>query len=237
MMADSSVSKPFNQRIILCKVLESLTTPQWHAETVCKGWNASHIAAHLIVRERNPFAALGIVFPAFSGFHTRGVAKVSTYPRAWLINRLYDGPPWWTRVGQIHIGEDWIHTQDIVRGHATDADPNHELEIDSGTHPPALYTGLVRACDRFAPLAFRALAGPFRIHLTDGEGFERTWMVRPGTRSAVLANMTNVAPDVTITGSIGELLLTLTGREHVATVTYTGNPDHITTIRNEISGI
>ena len=232
-----TVSKPFSQRKVLCTLLKELTDAQWEAETVCAGWTAAEIAAHLIVRERSLVAALGIVVPLFAGFHERGVAKTAIYPRAWLINRLADGPPWWARIGQVHLGEDWIHTQDILRGQAATADPTHELDIDSGTHHPELAQALARACDRFAPLSLRKIPGPFRVLLTNGQGYNRTWLVRPGPHFALRANTAKVAPDVTLTGEIGELLLACTGRDRVAHVTYTGDPELITTLRNGLIGI
>lgn len=227
----------FDQRKELCSVLASLTDAQWEAETVCAGWNAKHVAAHLIARERNPLAALGIVVPAFSGFHERGIAKIMPYPNQWVIDRLRSGPPWWTRIAQVHIGEDWIHTQDITRGQANIVDPSNELDSDSGTHHPELVRALSRACDRFAPLVLRGVNGPFRLLITDGMAYQRTWLLRPGHRFALRANKANITPDVTITGAIGELLLTLTGRERVANTVFTGNPELINTTRKGISGI
>lgn len=234
-MPDSS--QPFNQRKVLCTLLSELTDAQWDAETVCTGWDAKQLAAHLIVRERSIVAALGIVIPAFAGFHVRGVAKVSAYPRQWLIDRLHDGPPWWTRVAQVHIAEDWIHTQDILRGQAASADPGNELDIDTGDHHPELAQALARACDRFAPLTLRKIRGPIRIQLTDGHTYNRTWLVRPGPQFALRADWAKVAPDVTITGPVGELLLACSGRERVANVTFTGNPQFISTIRSGLTGI
>lgn len=234
-MLDST--KPFSQRKALCKLLTELTDAQWKAETVCSGWNAEQLAAHLIVRERRPMAALGIVFPSFSHFHTCGIARMSVYPHQWLIDRLAAGPPFWTRIGQIHIGEDWIHTQDILRGGAAVADPDNELDIDSGNHCPELTQALARACDRFAPLTLHKIRGPFRIHLTDADAYNRTWLVRPGPQLALPTDWANVTPDVTITGPIGELLLTFTGREHVANVAFTGKPELISTIRSGLTGI
>lgn len=234
-MPDSS--HPFDQRKVLCELLKGLTDAQWEAETVCTGWDAKQLAAHLIVRERSLVAALGIVIPAFSGFHERGVAKVAAYPRQWLIDRLYAGPPWWTRVAQVHIAEDWIHTQDILRGGAATADPDNELDIDAGDHHPELAHALARACDRFAPLTLRKINGPFRVHLTDADTYTRTWLVRPGPKFALRADWANVAPDVTITGPIGELLLAFSGREHVANVAFTGNPQLISIIRAGLTGI
>ncbi|MBR7502518.1 maleylpyruvate isomerase N-terminal domain-containing protein, partial [Mycobacterium tuberculosis] len=37
------------------------------APTLCEGWTTRDLATHLVIREREPVAALGIALPAFSG--------------------------------------------------------------------------------------------------------------------------------------------------------------------------
>ena len=40
------------------------------APTLCEGWTTADLAAHLVVRERNPLAGPGIVF---GGLHLSGI--------------------------------------------------------------------------------------------------------------------------------------------------------------------
>jgi uncharacterized protein (TIGR03085 family) len=143
-MGTAAVSELVHQqRHALCDMLGSLTDAQWSAETLCTGWDAADVAAHLIVREREPWAAPGIMF----GGPTRALTERRR--RRWkarghqrLINALRSGPPWLLSgpLGDYQAVEDWIHEQDIRRGGA--------------------------ALDRLQP-------EPQLIELTDGARFQR----------------------------------------------------------------
>lgn len=228
---------PFSQRDELVAMLTALTPAQWAAQTLCDGWNAKDLVAHLIVRERNPLAAIGLIFPPFKPIHDRAMDRLATRSPKELLRALRAGPPWWARIGQIDLAEDWIHTQDIIRGHANEADPTNELTPDSGDEHPFLVVALGRACDRFAPFVLRQVPGPFRLMLTDQHLWLRTWLVRPQNQTAIRAANANIAPDVTVTGSIGEVLLYLTGRGPHARVTLTGDPTLIHALDRNLSGI
>lgn len=229
--------RPYRQRKILIDLLSTLSPVQWAAESLCTGWDTKDLVAHLIVRERNPFAAIGLVMPRFKGVHDRAMARMASRPIPELLTTLAAGPPLWAKVGQVHIGEDWIHTQDIIRGQAGSIDPDRELTPDSGNGHPTLVLALTKACDRFAPFVLRNVEGPFRVLLTDGQLWRRTWLVRPHNRLAIPAANASINPDVTVTGEVGEILLFLTGRGHHARVTVSGQPEAIRTLTTNLGGI
>ncbi len=186
----------------LCDLLAGLSDEQWAAETLCAGWDAGDIAAHLIIREREPWTGPGLVLGG--PFRTLS----DTRRRAWkargrdvLVRRLRRGPPWPLSgpLANAQIVEDWIHEQDVRRGGAGLATPTPE---------PALAPLLWTAAKRFATRSL-ALNGDVVVELTDGT---RRHRVRASTLSP-LARSTSAPADVTVTAPVGELLLYVTGRD------------------------
>ena len=47
------------------------------APTLCEGWTAADLAAHLVIRERRPDAGLGLVVPFLAG-HTRETSRTAS---------------------------------------------------------------------------------------------------------------------------------------------------------------
>ena len=117
------------------------------APTLCAGWSACDIAAHVAVSE----AALGVPLFVFNGIRqvlpgrlTRRLidgAQVAgdrlnarMTARGWseVLRRLGDGPPRLVRFGtvaQLRIVEEWIHHEDVRRGAGVPArtlDPAYE---------------------------------------------------------------------------------------------------------------
>lgn len=63
------------------------------APTLCTGWTTRDLAAHLVVRESRPDAALGILAKPLAGYAGSVQAKVAM--RAWpeLVRDVREGPP------------------------------------------------------------------------------------------------------------------------------------------------
>jgi uncharacterized protein (TIGR03085 family) len=209
---DGSVSELVHQqRHALCDMLGTLAPAQWSAETLCTGWDAADVAAHLIVREREPWAAPGIVFggPARALTERRRTRwKARGHQR--LVEALRSGPPWPLSgpLGDYQAVEDWIHEQDIRRGGAG---------LDRLQPEPQLAEELWRAIRRLGARTL-ALGVDVVIELTDGARHHRL----QARRRMPLALPTSAHPDVTIAGPVGELLLYTTGRT-VAEVTTSGD--------------
>ncbi len=51
--------------------------------TLCEGWNARDLAAHLVVRERRPDGAIGIVAKPFAGYAEK--VRRSEAERPWDV--------------------------------------------------------------------------------------------------------------------------------------------------------
>jgi uncharacterized protein (TIGR03085 family) len=63
------------------------------APTLCAGWMTRDLAAHLVVRESRPDAALGILIGPLAGYAESVQAKVARRPWTELVRDVRDGPP------------------------------------------------------------------------------------------------------------------------------------------------
>src|SRR5262249_34737116 len=86
------------------------------APTLCEGWTARDLAAHLVVRANRPDAAAGIVVPRLAG-HTRRVQdRVAARDWTGLVERVRRRP-WWAVLGEeaVNRTEYFIHHEDVRR--------------------------------------------------------------------------------------------------------------------------
>lgn len=181
------------------------------APTLCEGWTAADLAAHLVVRERRPDAAAGILVPALSGYTERVQRRVRD-ARSWeaLVGTVRRGPPFPLRLGLVdepmNTAEYFVHHEDVRRAGA-DAEPRR---LD-----PALERMLWSRVRMMARLARRA--APCGLCL-----------VAPGLGTVTVRAS---VPEVTVTGPPGELLLFLFGRQAVADVDLAGDADSVEQVR------
>lgn len=91
------------------------------APTLCAGWTTRDLAAHLVVREGRPDAAVGILGGPLAG-HTRSVQEsAAARPWAQLVDTIRTGPPLYSpfRIpgldGMANLFEYAIHHEDIRR--------------------------------------------------------------------------------------------------------------------------
>src|SRR3954466_1236314 len=47
------------------------------APTLCEGWQARHLAAHVVLRESSPLVGAGIVVPALAGRAERAIQELA----------------------------------------------------------------------------------------------------------------------------------------------------------------
>ena len=63
------------------------------APTLCAGWTTRDLAAHLVVRESRPVAAVGIIVKPLAGYADSVQAKVAMRPWPELVRDVRTGPP------------------------------------------------------------------------------------------------------------------------------------------------
>ena len=196
------------ERAALCDLLLEVGPD---APTLCDGWTASHMAAHLVLRERRPDVGLGLVLPGPFARHTERATQraaeraAGREPFERLVARIRSGPPRLIRSvdGPMNIVEFFVHLEDVRR--ATD-----------GWAPR---TGLDELQD--ALWSFQKSGTKLRTRrVQDVE----LWIARPGGEPMAVRTG---GRRVTATGDPGELTMFFFGRRAQSHVELTGDPDGI----------
>ncbi len=197
------------ERSALCDLFDEVGP---EAPTLCGHWTTRDLAAHLIVRERRPDAAAGILLPALRGYTASVQGAVAQRPWPELVGTVREGPPRWSPLrlplfaDAVNTNEFYVHHEDVRRGR-----PGWEPRPPDTRRDGVLWRNL-RAVGRL--LSYRG--SPVTIVLRRPDGPEQT--VRRGTGT------------VTITGEPGELLLHAFGRDEVR-VEFAGTSEDVATVR------
>ncbi|MGY0066724.1 TIGR03085 family metal-binding protein [Streptomyces sp. QTS137] len=193
------------ERLLLADLLE---TAGPEAPTLCEGWRARDLAAHVVVRERRPDAAGGIVVKQLAQRLERVTAEFTAKPYEELIQLIRSGPPRFSpfNLKQIdelsNVVEFYVHTEDVRR-----AQPEWTpRELD-----PVFQDTLWSRLEQTARMVGRGAATGLVLRRPDG----RTAVAHRGT------------PVVTVTGEPSELVLFVYGRREVAEVELVGDADAI----------
>ncbi|MEV5280105.1 TIGR03085 family metal-binding protein [Streptomyces sp. NPDC051994] len=194
------------ERLLLADLLES-AGPE--APTLCEGWTARELAAHVVVRERRLDAAGGILIPALKGRLDRVQAEFAAKPYEELIQLIRTGPPKYSpyNLKQVDEGanavEFYVHSEDVRR-----AQPDWTPRELDPVFSDALWSRLEKA----ARLMGRKSPVGIVLRRPDGQ----TAVAHKGT------------PVVTVTGEPGELTLFASGRQEAAQVEIEGDKDAAT---------
>lgn len=107
--------------------------------TLCGGWDTRDLLAHLLVRERNPLAAPGIVIPALASVTDRAMAAYADRDFPTMVAQLRGGAPPWSpyHLGSVdefvNAAEFFVHHEDIRRAtpgwEPRPADPVRDAEL------------------------------------------------------------------------------------------------------------
>jgi uncharacterized protein (TIGR03085 family) len=167
------------------------------APTLCTGWTARDLAAHIIVRESRPEAA-GLVIPALHGRLEQVQAQVAQRPYPDLVESVRTGPPWWNpqRIGFVEAVsntiEFFVHHEDVRR--AQDGWEPRVLTDEQAAQLWAVVPTTVKAIAQRSPVGVTARP-------TDGPTAGTDTVLRSRT------------PGVTLVGPLGEIVLAVYGRE------------------------
>lgn len=189
------------------------------APTLCDPWTTRDLAAHIVIRERRPDAAVGILAKPAAG-HTDKVQRKRAAGTPWdaLVELVRSGPPVWspTRLDAIDVRanavEFFVHHEDVLRA-------------AEGWSPRELDPELVEAIwvkGSSAKLLVRKSPVGIVLEPTDGH-------------DAVVAKK---GPDtVTVKGPVGELVLWSFGRQAQALVHYEGPEAAVESVRDAEFGV
>jgi uncharacterized protein (TIGR03085 family) len=176
------------------------------APTLCEGWSTLDLAAHLVLRERDPRTPLVILGgERFAGLGRRLMDGARSRGYEALVERLRAGPPLvpWRVPGLrtlLNANEWFVHHEDVRR--AVGRGPRTDPELDD-----------------FAWTTVRRL-GPLMLR----RARVRAALVAPG-RGDVPAR--GGGPAVRVTGDPQELVLVLYGRRGTARVEVDGPPEAV----------
>lgn len=179
------------------------------APTLCEGWVARDLLAHLVMRERRPDAVLGVRGGPVAGWTAKVQAGVAETPYAELVEQLRSGPPRWSPfslpgvAGPFFGFEYFVHHEDLRR-----AQPEWAPRVLDPADERALWVALRPV----ARLAYRK--SPVALVLRSGESQEIR-AGRDGERAAVVA------------GPVQEVVLHTFGRRAAARVTVDGHAETV----------
>ncbi|MDT0306642.1 TIGR03085 family metal-binding protein [Streptomyces sp. DSM 44917] len=203
------------ERLLLAELLE---TAGPEAPTLCAGWTARDLAAHLVIRERRPDAAGGILIKPLAARGERVREEFAARPFDELLRLFRGGPP---RVSPFalkqvdeaaNVVEFFVHGEDVRRAQP-DWSPR---ELD-----PVFADVLWRRLETAARIMGRRSPAGLVLRRPDGQ----TAVARRGT------------PVVTVTGDPGELLLFAFGRQAAARVTTEGDKEAVAEVRRAPLGL
>jgi uncharacterized protein (TIGR03085 family) len=193
------------ERLLLADLLE---TAGPDAPTLCEGWTTRDLAAHVVVRERRPDAAGGILIKQLAPRLDKVMAEYADKPYEELIQLIRTGPPRFSPFSlkpldeASNIIEFYVHTEDVRR-----AQPDWSPRDLDPVFQDALWSRL----ERTARLLGRGVPTGLVLRRPDGQ----TAVAHRGT------------PVVTVTGEPSELVLFCYGRQSAAKVDLDGDENAI----------
>ncbi|MFG1666662.1 TIGR03085 family metal-binding protein [Streptomyces sp. Y7] len=193
------------ERLLLADLLEA-EGPE--APTLCEGWQTRELAAHVVVRERRPDAAAGLLIKPLASRLDKAMEEFAAKPYEELIQLIRTGPPRFSPFQLKQIDEAsntiefYVHTEDVRRAQP-DWTPR---ELD-----PVFQDALWSRFERSARLVGRSAPTGLVLRRPDGQ----TAVAHKGT------------PVVTVTGEPSELLLFAYGRQNAAKVELDGDENAV----------
>jgi uncharacterized protein (TIGR03085 family) len=189
------------------------------APTLCEGWKTVDLAAHIVMRERRPDGAAGVLFKPLAGYAEKVQEQIAHWPWSRLVERVRSGPPRFSpmRVDAVdravNTVEFFVHQEDVRR-----AQPEWSArQLDA-----ELVDDLYAALKRGARMLTRKAPAGIELEPSDGHP---TIVVNRGS------------PRVTVRGPVGELTLFVNGRQAHALVELDGPAEAATSIGTASFGI
>ncbi|MFD0905902.1 TIGR03085 family metal-binding protein [Actinomadura sediminis] len=192
------------------------------APTLCEGWDARDLVAHLVVREGRPDAAVGILLPPLGFYERRVRGRTADVPFGRLVDRFRQGPPKYSPFALPGVEENagavefFVHHEDVRRAGA-------------GAGPREISPDLEEALWRRIKIA-RFVLRNVHVEVTfvrpDGRAARVSRGPR-GARGAASGGTGAGTGGVRVHGPVGELVLWALGRREVADVRLEGDTDSV----------
>ena len=189
------------------------------APTLSGDWTTRDLAAHLVVRERRPDAAIGILVSKAAGYTEKVQSGVAAGDWDELVETVRSGPPIWspTKIEAVdkatNTVEFFVHHEDVRR--ATEGWEPRDLDDDL---TEALYSMLGKMGKRLVS------SSPVGI------------VVEPNDDHAPIV-LKQAEPSVTVRGPVGELVLFVFGRQAHSAVEVFGDDASVATVNAARFGI
>jgi uncharacterized protein (TIGR03085 family) len=189
------------------------------ADTLCEGWTTRDLAAHIVMRERRPDGAVGVLVKPFAGYADKVQDSIAAKDWGFIVAKIRSGPPKWSpmrldRIDRVtNTIEFFVHHEDVRRA----VDGWQPRELDAG-----LVGDLYADVKRGSKLLVRKAPTGVTLEPTDGH-------------DAVVAKTGD--PMVTVRGPVGELVLFVYGRQAHALVELDGSPDAVESLRTARFGL
>jgi uncharacterized protein (TIGR03085 family) len=182
---------------------DALTAVGADAPTLCEGWQAEDLVAHVYVREHRPDATPGVLplgpWSAYTERVMRSALRVHGFGA--LVEAVRTPPPW-LRIERVddavNTVEMFVHTEDVRRAN----------DLPAREHSDDFEAAIWRRLSRQARLSFRRV--PAAVTLEPAIGGDAVTAGKGG-------------PAVTVSGLPTELLLLAYNRKENARVTITGD--------------
>ena len=196
------------ERAALAALLEE-TGPD--GPTLCEGWQTRDLAAHLVLRERRPDAAAGVMGGPLAGYTARVQRQyLGRYSYPELVGLFRSGPPALSLFAipgadeAANAVEYFVHHEDVRRA----GEEWTERTLDDG----------------LSEMLWKRLKGARLLLRSAPTGIV---FAREGNGKLDLIVAKNATPSVTVTGSPAELTLWSMGRARAAHVTLDGLEDAV----------
>ena len=176
------------------------------APTLCGRWTVKDLVIHLLVRERDPLGAPGIVVPKLERLNEWSARRLAAQDFSSLVERVRSGPPKWSPMSlppldrALNTLEFFVHHEDIRRA-GTEWEPRELTEREQKVIWKAIST------------AGKGLVRP------SGVPVEIRWVSEERASSAVLRSGDD---PVVVTGTPAELAMMLFGREQYVGLQFDG---------------
>ena len=208
-----------SERADLCDLFDQVGPD---APTLCRGWTAHGLAAHLWIRENDPLGASGIVAKPLSGLNERRMAEVQSrweFPE--LVDRIRNGPARFSVFAIPGVDEGANTTEFFL----------HHEDVRRAGNQPQNARDLGAEVEEWMWRRLKLLARAWFRRVQVGLVLERLGSAEAGGDPDTIRAVGG-ASIVTLVGQPSEVLLYANGRRSVAEIKVVGEPEAIETLNS-----